>query len=102
MTKTVNLGDTEKLYNESTLNDAGWNFVLIHRSTDPLDRWWGNFCSHIVSKIALHYENKENIPWIAGKIFKFCYKQYDTYGDYYRLLDNSFGEADKDTIYEVY
>lgn len=99
--KVINLGPSTDLPTESKLNYADWNMVLVHRHYDPLFQKWGNFCSHIVSKIVLRADNKKPIRWYHKAIYDFCYDQYDRFGDYYRILDNSFGEANNDDIYEV-
>ena len=98
MSKTIDLGPSEDLPTKSTLNEVDWNFVLIHRHYDPLMQWWGNLNSHIMSKLILSYDDKPR-AW-KYKLFLAAQKQYDKYGDYYRILDNSFGEPGSDDIYE--
>lgn len=97
----IDLGPSVDLKLESVLNYADWNTVLVHRHYDPLMQKWGNFCSRIVTKITLRADNKKPIRWYHALVFDFCYDQYDRYGDYYRILDNSFGEANNDELYEV-
>lgn len=99
MAKSIDLGPSEELPTKSILNDVEWNFVQIHRTHDPLYRWWGNLNSTIMSKLILSYDDKPR-EWKI-KLFNKAQKQYDKYGDYYRILDNSFGEASDDDIYEV-
>lgn len=98
-TVTVNLGPIENLETESVLKYADWNFVQVRRTHDPLYRWWGSLNSHIMSKLILSYDDKPR-EWKI-KLFNAAQEQYDKYGDYYRVLDNSFGEASDDDIYEV-
>lgn len=100
-TLEIDLGPSVDLKLESVLNYADWNTVLVHRHYDPLMQKWGNFCSRIVTKITLRADNKKPIRWYHVLVFDFCYDQYDRYGDYYRVLDNSFGEANNDELYEV-
>ena len=97
-TEFVDLGPSEDLPKKSALNDAEWNFILIHRHHDPLMQWWGNFNSSIMSKLILSYDDKPR-EWKI-KLFNLAQKQYDKYGDYYRILDNSYGEPGSDDIYE--
>lgn len=101
MTKSIDLGPSEELPTQSSLQIGDWNMVLVHRHYDPLMQKWGNFCSRIISKIALRADNELPIRWYHKLAWDFCYDQYDRYGDYYRILDNSFGEASDDDIYEV-
>lgn len=98
-THSIDLGSIEQLQAKSSLHDAEWNFVQIRRTDDPLYRWWGNINSSIMSKLILSYDDKPR-EWKI-KLFNAAQKQYDKYGDYYRILDNSFGEASDDDIYEV-
>lgn len=95
----INLGASEELPTQSSLNEADWNFVCIHRHYDPLMQKWGNFNSHIMSRLILSYDDKPR-EWKI-KLFHLAQKQYDKYGDYYRVLDNSYGEPGNDDIYEV-
>lgn len=97
--KSIDLGPSTELPTQSILDNAEWNFVKIHRHHDPLMRWWGNINSHIMSKLILSYDDKPR-DWKV-KLFNITQKQYDKYGDYYRIIDNSFGEANDDDIYEV-
>lgn len=98
--KTIDLGPSEELKATSDLVDAEWNFVLIHRSTEPIVSWWGNRWGNILRRIIIRADDEKPIRWYHRKIFAYATKQYDTYGDYYRILDNSFGTPDADTIYE--
>lgn len=99
-TYSIDIGASEDLAvtNPEALD---FNFVLVHRHYDPLAQWWGNFCSGIVSKIAIRSDDGLPIRWYHEQLFNFCYKQYNKYGDYYRILDNSFGKAGDDELYEV-
>lgn len=99
MTESIELGPSEELPTKSILNEVEWNMILIHRHYDPLVRWWGNLNSSIMSRLILSYDEKPS-AWKI-KLFNIAQTQYDKYGDYYRILDNSFGEADNDDIYEV-
>jgi hypothetical protein len=99
--KYIELGASEDLPTNSTLNIAGWNVVLVHRHPEWILQKWGNYCSRIVTKIVIRADNEKPIRWYHKFIYDFCYDQYDRFGDYYRILDNSFGEADDDDIYEV-
>lgn len=101
MTKSVDLGPSEELPTQSSLSIGDWNFVLVHRHYDPLLQKWGNLCSRVVTKIVLRADNEKPIRWYHRAMYDFCYDQYDRYGDYYRILDNSFGEASDDDIREV-
>jgi hypothetical protein len=78
-----------------------FNFVLVHRHYEPIMQKWGNLCSKVVSRIVSRDAYDMPVRWYHVKLFKFCYAQYDKYGDYYRLLDNSFGTIDTDGIREV-
>ena len=98
-TKTIDLGPSEELPTKSTLNEVEWNFVQIRRTDDPLYRWWGNLNSTIMSKLILSYDDKPR-EWKI-KLFNIAQNQYEKYGDYYRILDNSFGEPGADDIYET-
>lgn len=100
-TVSIDLGPSEELPTESSLTIGNWNFVLVHRHHDPLVQKWGNFCSKLVSYVTVRAADEKPIRWYHVKLYNFCYEQYDKYGDYYRVLDNSFGEADDDDIYEV-
>jgi hypothetical protein len=99
-TVTVSLGPSEELPVKSSLNDADWNFVKIYRHYDPLVRWWGNTNSKLMNKLILSYDVKPR-KWKV-KLFHLAQNQYDKYGDYYRILDNSMGEAKNDDIYECF
>lgn len=96
--KVVDLGPSQDLPLKSILDDADWNFVLIHRHYDPLIQRWGNFNSLIMNKLILSYDNKPR-AWKI-RLFNLAQTQYDKYGDYYRILDNSYGEPGNDDIYE--
>jgi hypothetical protein len=100
-TGSIDLGPIVDLKTESVLNTANWNFVLVHRHYDPLLQQWGNFCSRVITKIVLRADNDKPIHWYHVKLYDFCYAQYDKYGDYYRILDNSFGKAEDDDLREV-
>ena len=100
-TGTIDLGPIVDLKTESSLNIGDWNFVLVHRHYDPLFQKWGNLCSKLVSYVTMRAADEKPIRWYHVKLYNFCYEQYDKYGDYYRILDNSFGEANDDDIYEV-
>lgn len=97
-TESIPVGN---LPTQSVLTIAGWNFVLIHRHYDPLMQKWGNMCSKIVSVIANRAADEKPIRWYHKKLWDFCYKQYDRYGDYYRMIDSSFTSAEEDTLLEV-
>jgi hypothetical protein len=100
-TGIINLGPSTELPTQSTLNNSDLNFVLVHRHYEPLLQKWGNLCSRVVTRIVSRDAYEKPIHWYHIKLYNFCYAQYDKYGDYYRILDNSFGEADNDDIYEV-
>ncbi len=100
-TGTIDLGPIVDLKAERNLNYADWNMVLVHRHYDPLMQKWGNLCSRIVTKVTIRADNNQPIRWYHKMVYDFCYDQYDRYGDYYRVLDNSFGEKDDDELYEV-
>ena len=95
----IDLGPSTELPTNSRLNYSDWNFVQVRRSDDPLFRWWGNLNSSLMSKLILSYDDKPR-TWKI-KLFHKAQDQYDKYGDYYRILDNSFGKAEDDDIYEV-
>ena len=101
MTKSIDLGPSEKLPTQSSLSIGDWNFVLVHRHDEPLVQKWGNLCSKIVTYVTVRSADEKPIRWYHEKLYHFCYKQYDRYGDYYRILDNSFGKAKDDELYEV-
>ena len=101
MTKSIDLGPSEELPTKSSLQIGDWNMVLVHRHDEWILQKWGNFCSRIITKIAIRADNEQPIRWYHKLAWDFCYDQYDRYGDYYRILDNSFGEANDDDIYEV-
>jgi hypothetical protein len=98
-TKIIDLGPSEELKVESTLNDLSWNFIKVSRSDDPLFRWWGNLNSKAMNRLIYSYDEKPR-KWKA-KLFYIAQNQYEKYGDYYRLLDNSFGDPFADDIYET-
>lgn len=100
-TTTIDIGPAVDLKAERTLSYTDWNVVLVHRHYDPLIQKWGNFCSRVVTKITLRVDNEQPIRWYHRLVFDFCYDQYDRYGDYYRVLDNSFGEKENDELLEV-
>jgi hypothetical protein len=54
-----------------------------------------------VTKITIRADNEKPIRWSHRFLFDFCYDQYDRYGDYYRILDNSFGDKEDDELFEV-
>ena len=99
MTETIDLGPSEELPTTSTLQLGDWNLITVHRTDDPLFRWWGNLNSSLMSKLILSHEDKPK-AWKV-KLFDFAQNEYEKYGTYYRVLDNSFGEAFDDDIYEV-
>lgn len=99
MTKTIDLGPSVELKAERDLSYSDWNFVEVRRTDDPLYRWWGNLNSKIMSKTILSYDDKPK-EWKI-KLFNMAQKQYDKYGTYYRILDNSFGDPEADDIYET-
>lgn len=98
-TVTIDIGLVKHLETKSALDTSEWNFVTIHRIDDPLFRWWGNVNSAIMNKLILSYDDKPR-EWKI-KLFNMAQNQYDKYGTYYRVLDNSFGKAEDDDIYEV-
>jgi hypothetical protein len=99
-TQSIVLGASEDLakHDPETMD---FNFVLVHRHYEPFMQRWGNMCSKIVSHIVNRDAYGMPIRWYHVKLFKFCYAQYDKYGDYYRIIDNSFGEIDNDVLREV-
>ena len=99
MTKIIDLGPITDLKAERNLSYSDWNFVQVRRTDDPLFRWWGNLNSSIMSKLILSYDDKPR-TWKI-KLFHKAQDQYEKYGDYYRILNNSFGKAEDDDIYEV-
>lgn len=98
-TKTIDIGPIENLEVEINVPYSDWNFVEVRRTDDPLFRWWGNLNSTVMSKLILSYDDKPR-EWKI-KLFNMAQNQYDKYGTYYRVLDNSFGKAEDDDIYEV-
>lgn len=98
--KTINLGSANELEAKSDLVDADWNFVLIHRTDSPILSWWGNFCGDIEHRLVVRADAGKPIRWYHHKLFDYVSIRYLRYGDYYRILDNSFGTAKDDTIYE--
>ena len=99
-TQSIVLGSSEELaYHDPEAMD--FNFVLVHRHYEPIVQKWGNLCSKIVSRIVTRDAYNMPIRWYHKAMFKFCYEQYDKYGDYYRLLDNSFGTLETDVMREV-
>lgn len=99
-TRTIELGLAKELQSHDP-EDVPFNFVLIHRHDEWIVQKWGNFCSKIVSRIASRDADYMPIRWYHKAAFDFCYSQYDKYGDYYRLIDNSFGTKDSDVMREV-
>ena len=98
-TVTIDIGPVENLETKSSLHQADWNFVQVRRTDDPLFRWWGNLNSSVMSKLILSYDDKPR-TWKI-KLFHKAQDQYEKYGDYYRILDNSFGDPMADDIYET-
>ena len=98
--KFIDLGPTEDLasYNPE---DMDFNFVGVHRHNEWIVQKWGNFCSKIVSHLVNRDVYGGPIRWYHKMVFNFCYAQYDKYGDYYRIIDNTFGDANTDGIREV-
>jgi hypothetical protein len=99
-TNSIDIGTAEDLASHNP-EDVPFNFVLVHRHYEPIVQKWGNLCSRIVSRIVSRDAYNMPVRWYHVKLFKFCYAQYDKYGDYYRVLDNSFGTAETDDIREV-
>ena len=97
----IDVGPTIDLSTSSSLNSSDFNFVLVHRHYDPLVQKWGNLCSKVVSSIVSRDAYDMPIRWYHVALFKFCYNQYDKYGDYFRILDNSFGNKESDQVIEV-
>jgi hypothetical protein len=100
-TKSLDLGSSLNLETTSTLLDTEWNAVLIHRSNEWILQKWGNLCSCMVTRIASRDAYDMPVRWYHKIVFDFCYQQYDKYGDYYRILDNTFGNINTDGIREV-
>lgn len=98
--EVVDLGPSEDLEAKSNLVDADWNFVLVHRTDSPALSWWGNRCGSVMRRIILRADSNKPIHWYHVKIYHYVCDQYDKYGDYYRILDNSFGNPLDDVIYE--
>jgi hypothetical protein len=99
-TKSIALGPSEDFASHDP-EAMDFNFVLVHRHYEPIVQKWGNLCSKIVSRIVTRDAYNMPIRWYHKAMFKFCYEQYDKYGDYYRLLDNSFGTLETDVMREV-
>ena len=99
-TKSIALGPSEDFASHDP-EAMDFNFVLVHRHYEPIVQKWGNLCSKIVSRIVTRDAYNMPIRWYHKAMFKFCYEQYDQYGDYYRLLDNSFGTLETDVMREV-
>lgn len=99
-TQSIVLGSSEELASHDP-EAMDFNFVLVHRHYEPIVQKWGNLCSKIVSRIVTRDAYNMPIRWYHKAMFKFCYEQYDKYGDYYRLLDNSFGTLETDVMREV-
>lgn len=100
-TVTIDLGASENLVVNPNPEEIPYNFMMIHRHHDPFMQKWGNFCSKVVTKLSKRTDVGETIRWYHVKLFNFCYKQYDKYGDYYKIIDNSYGTYEQDGIYEV-
>ena len=98
-TMMIDVGESEGLANHDPLA-VPFNFVLIHRHYEPVVQKWGNLCGKVMSRILVRAADEMPIRWYHKKLYNFCSKQYDKYGDYYRLLDNSFGTAETDGIWE--
>lgn len=97
---TIDIGESEGL-EEHDPEAVPFNFVLVHRHPEWLVQKWGNFCSKMVSRIVNLAAYDMPVRWYHKKLFNFYYNQYDKYGDYYRVIDNSFGTTDTDGIREV-
>ena len=101
-TFTIDLGESTQIATSSLdPKDKPFNFILVHRHYDPLLQKWGNACSKIVSMIAKRDDDGKIVYGYQRKLFKFCYKQYDKYGDYYRIIDNAGGKYENDRIIEI-
>lgn len=100
-TVTISLGTSEELATDPDPTEIPFNFIRIHRHPEPAIQAWGNYCSKVVTKLSNRSEQGLPVRWYHIKLFNFCYKQYDKYGDYYRLIDTSYGTYDQDGIYEV-
>ena len=99
-TETLILGASEDLaFHDPEQMD--FNFVVVHRHYEPFMQKWGNYCSRIVSRIVSRDAYGQTIRWYHKRLFNFCYAQYDRYGDYYRIIDNSFGKIENDVLREV-
>jgi hypothetical protein len=99
-TRSIVLGSSEDLASHDP-EAMDFNFVLVHRHYEPIVQKWGNLCSRVVSRIVSRDAYGMQIRWYHKKLFNFCYAQYDKYGDYYRIIDNSFGKAENDVLREV-
>jgi hypothetical protein len=99
-TKSIDLGPSEDFASHDP-EAMDFNFVLVHRHYEPIVQKWGNLCSKIFSRIVTRDAYNMPISGYHKAMFKFCYEQYDKYGDYYRLLDNSFGTLETDVMREV-
>ena len=97
---TVDMGETEELKSHDP-ESVPFNFVLVHRHYEWLLQKWGNLCSKVVTHIVNRDVYDLPLRWYHKKVYHFCYEQYDKYGDYYRVIDNSFGTTDTDGIREV-
>lgn len=100
-TETVDLGPSIDFVSIPDPTDDINNFITIHRHYNVELQKWGNFCSKIVTRLSNRDERGLPVRWYHIKIFNFCYKQYDKYGDYYRVIDNTYGKVEHDDIYEV-
>ena len=100
-TNWIDLGPTVNLVTNPDPYKIKNNFVLIHRNSDFFMQWWGNYCSKIVTKLSLRGESDKPYRWYHKTLFNFCYAQYDKYGDYYRLIDFSWGNPVNDETLEV-
>lgn len=92
---------SDKISTTNVASTADWNFVRVSRSYEPFLSMWGNTCSRIVTKLVNRANAGKKIRWYHQKLFDFSYEQYDKYGDYYRIIDNSFGSIEDDVIREV-
>lgn len=98
-TVTIDLGPAEDYVSYASA-DIPFNFVCIHRHDELIMQKWGNFCNRIMSKILWRDVKELPIKWYHRKIYNFCSNQYNKYGDYYRLIDNTFGTATDDIMWE--
>ena len=99
-TISIDLPPMEEMASHDPLSVES-NMILVHRTWSRFGQWWGNTCSKIVTKLFLYADQGKKIRWYHTMIYNFCYHQYDTYGDYYRVIDNTYGKSEHDDIYEV-